>query len=103
MFKRVLGTALPLTMATFWANKAVLDKLKNAAATTVGRKENLMKGSFKILDGGVDNFNGQSVKTLSNKCLQRIIHKPMFGHSCEAIEASAAYTHPEVGTLPCAV
>jgi hypothetical protein len=47
MFKRVLGTALPLTMATFCACKAMLERLKTAAVMTVGRKENLMKGLSK--------------------------------------------------------
>jgi hypothetical protein len=47
MFKRVLGTALPLTMAIFCACKAMLDKLKTAAVITVGKKENLMEGLSK--------------------------------------------------------
>jgi predicted HicB family RNase H-like nuclease len=81
----------------------MLEKLKTAAVITVGRKENLMRGSFEVLNSGVNNFNGQSVKTLSNKCLQCIIHKPMFTHSCEAIEASAADTHPKVRALACAI
>ena len=52
---------------------------------------------------GIDNFYGQSMKTLSNKCLQRIIHKPVFGYPAEVIKGRTAYAHPKVCSLARAV
>ena len=54
-------------------------------------------------DRGLDNLNGQCMKALVNKLLQRIIHKPMARYPRQADKSQGADSHTKVGAFPGAI
>jgi len=55
------------------------------------------------LFGGIHNFNGQGVQALVGELLQGIIHKPVFGHSAQALKNPSPNSHPKMRSLTRAV